>query len=80
MTVAADEANVLNKGEISSDTSASGDAGEVMIKASKLVVSNGGVISSATFAAGDAGGVTIEGGEVIPSVQVADSFVISLIC
>ncbi len=57
---AAGKLDVLNGGDISSNTFSLGDAGRIDIKAGTLGLFNGGVVSSSTSAQGNAGNISLK--------------------
>ena len=74
--VTADTVTVLNDGNISSDTFAEGEAGEVTVRADQLTIDGAGEegftgVSSNTFARGDAGSVTVTANRVLIAGQGA---------
>lgn len=64
---------VINEGQINSDTFSEGDAGDVLITAGNADVSAGGQISSSTFSAGDAGLVQLQANSLIVDGQNSQS-------
>ncbi|NMQ07851.1 filamentous hemagglutinin N-terminal domain-containing protein [Candidatus Accumulibacter phosphatis] len=56
--------SLIRSGEISSETSSSGDAGMVKVSAGMIAIDNGGQISSSTTSSGNAGTVKLSAGSI----------------